>query len=82
MVTRSFSDDVPLNTKELAQAMRVSRWTVQRWKAAGYRFEFGKRTTAGHLKTWLRAQAAEPEVPLSVSDKEQVRLASALGRLR
>ena len=81
-VTQSFSDDVPINAKELAQAMRVSRWTVYRWKEKGYRFEFGNRTTAGHLKTSLRSQAAAPEVPHSVSDKEQERLALALSRLR
>ena len=79
-VTQSFADDVPINAKELAQAMRVSRWTVYRWKADGYRFEFGNRTTAGHLKAWLRSQAAKAPIP--VSDKEQERLTSALGRLR
>jgi hypothetical protein len=77
-VRQLFADDVPVNGKELAQAMRVSRWTVYRWKEKGYRFEFGNRTTTGHLKAWLRAQTAgEP-----VSDKEQGRLASALSRLR
>jgi hypothetical protein len=77
-IRQLYADDVPVNGKELAQAMRVSRWTVYRWKERGYRFEFGNRTTPGHLKTWLRAQTQEPPV----SDKEQERLASALSRLR
>ena len=28
MITQSFADDVVVNAKELAQALRVSRWTV------------------------------------------------------
>jgi hypothetical protein len=77
-IRQIYADDVPVNGKELAQAMRVSRWTVYRWKERGYRFKFGNRTTPGHLKTWLRAQTEEPPV----SDKEQERLTSALSRLR
>jgi hypothetical protein len=79
MEQKSFADDVPLNTTELAQAMRVSRWTIGRWKKdQGYQFEFGRRTTAGHLKAWLRARAvAEP-----LQGPEQKRLQSVLDRLR
>jgi hypothetical protein len=77
-VRQLFADDVPVNGKELAQAMRVSRWTVYRWKEKGYRFEFGNRTTAGHLKAWLRDRTAEEPV----ADKERERLALALSRLR
>jgi hypothetical protein len=78
-ITQTFADDVPVNGQELAQAMRVSRWTVYRWRDDGYRFEFGKRTTPGHLKLWLRSRTeGEP-----VSDREEERLvASALSRLR
>jgi hypothetical protein len=60
------------------EAMRVSRWTIGRWKAQGYEFEFGRRTTAGHLKAWLRGRAAaEP-----FQGPEQKRLQGVLDRLR
>ena len=61
-VVQRFADDVPVNTKELALAMRVSRWTIYRWKEKGYRYEFGRRTTVGHLKAWLREQATSGRV--------------------
>jgi hypothetical protein len=78
MEQKSFADDVPINMTELAQAMRVSRWTIGRWKAQGYEFEFGRRTTAGHLKAWLRGRAAaEP-----FQGPEQKRLQGVLDRLR
>jgi hypothetical protein len=79
MEQKIFADDVPLNTIELAQTMRVSRWTIGRWKKEqGYQFEFGRRTTAGHLKAWLRARATSD--PLH--GPEQKRLQSVLDRLR
>jgi hypothetical protein len=53
MITQSFADDVVVNAKELAQALRVSRWTVARWREEGYQFEFGNRSTPGHLKAWI-----------------------------
>jgi hypothetical protein len=49
-----FTDDTPVNAKELATAMRVGRSTVFNWKTQGYQFEFGIRTTPGHCKDWLR----------------------------
>ena len=61
MIAPKYSDDLPVNAKELAEAMRVSRWTVYRWRSEGYRFEFGSRTTAGHLKDWLRSRADLPK---------------------
>jgi hypothetical protein len=57
MIEQLFADDVCVNALELSQNMRVSRWTLYRWRAEGYKFEFGSRTTTGHLKAWLRAQA-------------------------
>jgi hypothetical protein len=50
-------DDIPVTTLQLAKAMGVSRWTVNRWKEDGYTFEFGRLTTPGHLKAWLRQRA-------------------------
>jgi hypothetical protein len=57
VITQPYADDVCVNALELSQNMRVSRWTVYRWRAQGYQFEFGKLTTTGHLKAWLRALA-------------------------
>jgi hypothetical protein len=56
-VVQRFADDIPVNTKELALDMRVTRWTIYRWKENGCQFEFGRRTTVGHLKAWLREEA-------------------------
>jgi phage terminase Nu1 subunit (DNA packaging protein) len=53
----SFADDVPVNGKELARTMRVSTRTVSKWKERGYVFEFGRMTTPGHCKEWLRHRA-------------------------
>jgi hypothetical protein len=52
--TQANADDVVVNAKELAQALRVSRWTLTRWREKGYQFEFGNRSTPGRLKEWLR----------------------------
>jgi hypothetical protein len=49
-----FLDDTLVSVKELSLAMHVSRSTVFNWKAAGYVFEFGRMTTPGHCKAWLR----------------------------
>jgi hypothetical protein len=59
MITKLFADDVVVNSTELAQALRVSRWTLARWREEGYVFEFGSRSTPGHLKAWLRERAAQ-----------------------
>jgi hypothetical protein len=45
VITQSFADDVVVNAKELAHALRVSRWTLARWREEGYQFEFGNRST-------------------------------------
>ncbi|MEY2602816.1 MAG: hypothetical protein QOH31_574 [Verrucomicrobiota bacterium] len=75
MITQSFADDVVVNAKELAQALRVSRWTVARWREEGYQFEFGNRSTPGHLKAWLRQRATQGKTKVN-------ELASKLARLR
>jgi hypothetical protein len=77
-VVNKFADDVPVTALEVAGAMRVSRWTVSRWRKLGYQFEFGRRTTLGHLKAWLRDQAKTP----NLSSEDNARLEAALGRLR
>jgi hypothetical protein len=76
-VTLSFADDVPVNSQELARAMRVSRWTVLRWREQGYEFEFGRRTTPGHLKSWLRSRSTMAQTP-----EDKVRLDAAMGRMK
>lgn len=72
-ITQKFADDVPVNSMELAETMRVSRATVYRWRAEGYRYEFGNRTTAGHLKQWLRSQADKPKASQFDLEKELLR---------
>jgi NAD(P)-dependent dehydrogenase (short-subunit alcohol dehydrogenase family) len=49
-----YSDDSLVITKELAVAMLVSLSTIHNWKKAGYVFQFGRMTTPGHCKAWLR----------------------------
>ena len=75
VITQSFADDVVVNAKELAHALRVSRWTVARWREEGYQFEFGNRSTPGHLKAWLRERAGRGETKGN-------ELANKLARLR
>jgi hypothetical protein len=77
MVEQAFADDVVVNTKELSQNMRVSEWTAYRWKTQGYRFEFGKRTTTGHLKNWLRGLAEQGPPP---PDEHMKMLLRKMGR--
>jgi hypothetical protein len=75
-----FSDSEPVNLWELAVALRVSRWTVYRWRKRGYQFEFGNRTTPGHCKAWLREN---PTVASRTSKPaEDQRSQSALSRMR
>ena len=52
----NLTDESVVNVSDLAQAMRVGRWTVQKWRREGYQFEFGIRTTPGHCKDWLRSR--------------------------
>lgn len=75
----TFTDDTPLNGTELAAYMRFSRWTVGRDKRAGYRFEFGFKTTPRHYKKWKREQVAAADT-ISVEDSE--RMERQLNRLR
>jgi hypothetical protein len=67
-------DDVPVSMSHLAKAMGVSRWTVTRWKEDGYVFEFGRLTTPGHLKTWLRERALGKSKPVERMDAALERL--------
>jgi hypothetical protein len=53
-IVNKYADDVPLTAAKVADAFDVSRWTIYRWKMDGYVFEFGRMTTLGHLKNWLR----------------------------
>ena len=78
-VQNGFADDCVVNINDLAQAMRVSRWTVGLWRKQGYQFEFGRRTTPGHLKAWLRARAASQ---VALPSTEAHRLESTFSRLR
>src|SRR5258708_31618688 len=75
VIIQSFADDVVVNAKELAHALRVSRWTVARWREEGYQFEFGNRSTPGHLKAWLRERATQRKPKVN-------ELATKLARLR
>jgi hypothetical protein len=75
VVTKSFADDVVVNSKELAEAMRVSRWTLARWREQGYVFEFGTRSAPGHCKAWLRERAKQGKT-------KNNELAMKLARLR
>jgi hypothetical protein len=79
-VTKKFADDVLLNAGELAEALRVSRWTVGRWRENGYKFLYGKFTTAGHAKDWLRAEARKAHQPVE-SAEEAERMEAAVNRL-
>jgi hypothetical protein len=55
-IVPAFADDVLIRTEELAKALRVSRFTVHRWKRQGYQFAYGDFTTLGHFKEWLRTR--------------------------
>jgi hypothetical protein len=57
MTREAFLDSSLVTVKELPVAMLVSRTTVFNWRAQGYVFEFGRLTTLGHCKAWLRARA-------------------------
>jgi hypothetical protein len=76
-VAQIFEDDVSVNGNELAACMRVSRWTVYRWKDE-YKFEFGRRTTTGHLKARLRPMA---QLPNSRSVKRLTRIEILLAEI-
>jgi hypothetical protein len=81
-VVAAFADDVPVNTNELAKALRVSRFTVHAWKQSGYRFEFGARTTPGHCKDWLRSRAKSQPIHKKEADtRVEDFVASINGRL-
>jgi ABC-type proline/glycine betaine transport system substrate-binding protein len=73
-----YSDDDALTQAELAQALRTSRWTIRKWMAAGYSFQYGNRTTARHCRKWLEANADK----LRRKPKSNERMAAALRRMR
>jgi hypothetical protein len=77
-VTQLFADDTVVNALELSQALRVSRWTLDRWRKGGYVFEFGNRSTPGHLKAWLRENPRKRAVKSAMPDD----LAKKLAQLR
>ncbi|MEY2539316.1 MAG: hypothetical protein QOG67_3056 [Verrucomicrobiota bacterium] len=79
-ITKKYADDVPLIAADLAKAMRVSRWTIGKWKANGYVFLYGKMTTQEHVKAWLKTQAAKGK-PVIQAD-EALRLDKKLNELR
>jgi hypothetical protein len=58
---KGYLDDTLVGDKELAMAMLVSRSTVRNWKVAGYVFQFGRMTTPGHCKAWLRESARKAQ---------------------
>ena len=74
-------DDTPVNMKELSTAMNVSRWTVSKWVEMGYDFQFGKKTTPRHCKSWLEENAARLK-PKRKDDKEAERLEAKLAELK
>ena len=57
--TVEINDDTPLKLYGLATYMRISTGTMAEYRKAGYRMEFGIRTTAGHFKAWLQDHAAK-----------------------
>jgi hypothetical protein len=78
-VTKKYADDVLLNIGELSEALRVSRWTIDRWRKRenGYKFLYGKLTTAAHAKDWLRQQAQKT----SQTVPQDERMESAMRRM-
>jgi hypothetical protein len=79
-VTKKYADDVLLNIGELSEALRVSRWTIDRWRKRedGYKFLYGKLTTAAHAKNWLAQQAQKA----SKAHPEDERMAAARLRMQ
>ena len=73
-----FTNDTPVNAKELAAALRVSRSTVFNWKSDGYKFEFGIRTTPGHCKDWLRERVRTGQA----GSVDETRRKSVLSKLK
>ena len=55
--------------------MRISTGTMAEYRKAGYRMEFGIRTTAGHFKAWLQDHAAKHR------ETEKFDIQAALSRL-
>jgi hypothetical protein len=67
-----FSDHTLVSVKELPAALHVSRSTVFNWKAAGYVFAYGRMTTPGHCKAWLRERAGARRSILEESGVESM----------
>ena len=78
VITQAFADETVVNALELSRALRVSRWTLDRWRKDGYEFEFGSRSTPGHLKAWLRERPRKRAVKSTMPDD----LAEKLAQLR
>ena len=57
VIRNKFEDNVVVNSNELAESMRCSRYTILRWKKEGYKFLYGNRTTTAHFKEWLKSKA-------------------------
>ena len=76
--SQPFADDTVVNALELSQALRMSRWTLDRLRKDGYEFEFGTRSTPGHLKAWLRENPRKRAVKSTMPDD----LAEKLAQLR
>jgi hypothetical protein len=78
-ITKKYADDVLLNIGELAEALRVSRWTIDRWRKRedGYIFLYGKLTTPAHAKAWLARQAEKA----SQASPEDERMGAVLRRM-
>jgi predicted DNA-binding transcriptional regulator AlpA len=74
------ADNDTLNITNLARAMGVSRSTIYQYIANGYEPEYGKLTTLGHLRQWLR----DVYRPRLAAEREAKRLAMQrqLQRLR
>jgi hypothetical protein len=81
-VTKKFADNVLVNAAELAESLRVSRWTVGRWRERGYKFLYGRYTTSSHAKSWLKEQAELKDQSEKTLQPEDERMKEELGRLR
>jgi hypothetical protein len=55
--TPPFERNTPVGVCRLARHMNVSRWTIQRWRDAGYKFLYGNMTTVEHCKAWREKNA-------------------------
>jgi hypothetical protein len=76
-------DHAVVNKKELALAIRRSRWTIDHWiDDLGYQMEFGNTTTPGHCKAWMRDNKHRLKERTPKQEKEEVRYQEAQARLK